>query len=98
MEKAYAEHSFHLVNLNVSPQFKSVRSDPRFQDLVQRLGLSKSASNPVAAKKSIAVLPFEYLSNDESNAYFAEDIQDEILRRLSTIADLKVFLGIHAAL
>src|SRR5437867_2628924 len=71
LEKAYAEHSFHLVNLNVSPQFKSVRSDPRFQDLVQRLGLSKSASNPVAAEKSIAVLPFEYLSNDKANAYFA---------------------------
>ncbi len=40
LAKAYAEHSFHLVNLNVSPQFKSVRSDPRFQDLVQRVGLS----------------------------------------------------------
>ena len=39
LEKAYAEHSFHLVNLNVSPQFKSVRSDPRFQDLVRRIGL-----------------------------------------------------------
>src|SRR4030095_16500853 len=53
LAKSYAEHSFHLVNLNVSPHFKSVRSDPRFQDLVQRLGLSKSASNPVAAEKSI---------------------------------------------
>ena len=53
LAKAYAEHSFHLVNLNVSPHFKSVRSDPRFQDLVQRLGLSKSASNPVAAEKGI---------------------------------------------
>jgi len=40
LTKAYAERSFHLVNLNVSPQFKSVRSDPRFQDLVQRIGLS----------------------------------------------------------
>ena len=39
--KAYAEHSFHLVNLNVCPHFKSVRSDPRFQDLVQRVGLSR---------------------------------------------------------
>jgi len=39
--KAYAEHSFHLVNLNVSPQFKSIRSDPRFQDLVERLGLPR---------------------------------------------------------
>jgi tetratricopeptide (TPR) repeat protein len=41
LAKAYAEHSFHLVNLNISPQFKSVRSDPRFQDLVQRIGLSR---------------------------------------------------------
>ena len=57
---------------------------------MQRLGLSKSASNPVAAEKSIAVLPFEYLCNDKANAYFAEGIQDEILTRLSKIADLKV--------
>jgi eukaryotic-like serine/threonine-protein kinase len=41
LAKAYGEHSFHLVNLNVSPQFKSVRSDPRFLDLVQRIGLSR---------------------------------------------------------
>src|SRR5436190_8284722 len=41
LAKAYAEHSFHLANLNVCPQFKSVRSDPRFQDLVQRVGLSR---------------------------------------------------------
>ena len=41
-------------------------------------------------EKSIAVLPFENLSDDKSNAYFAEGIQDEILTRLSKIADLKV--------
>jgi TolB-like protein/cytochrome c-type biogenesis protein CcmH/NrfG len=40
--------------------------------------------------KSIAVLPFENLSDDKSNAYFAEGIQDEILTRLSKIAALKV--------
>jgi len=39
--KAYTEHSFHLVYLNVWPQFKSVSADPRFQDLVQRIGLSR---------------------------------------------------------
>ena len=38
----------------------------------------------------IAVLPFENLSEDKANAYFAEGIQDEILTRLSKIADLKV--------
>ena len=43
-----------------------------------------------AAAKSIAVLPFENLSRDPDNAYFVEGIQDEILTRLSKIADLKV--------
>jgi TolB-like protein/Flp pilus assembly protein TadD len=41
-------------------------------------------------EKSIAVLPFENLSRDPDNAYFADGIQDEILTRLSKIADLKV--------
>jgi TolB-like protein/Tfp pilus assembly protein PilF len=40
--------------------------------------------------KSIAVLPFENLSEEKGNAYFADGIQDEILARLSKIADLKV--------
>jgi adenylate cyclase len=43
-----------------------------------------------APDKSIAVLPFENLSHDPDNAYFAEGMQDEILARLSKIADLKV--------
>jgi TolB-like protein/Tfp pilus assembly protein PilF/class 3 adenylate cyclase len=43
-----------------------------------------------APDKSIAVLPFENLSHDPDNAYFAEGMQDEILARLSRIADLKV--------
>ena len=41
-------------------------------------------------QKSIAVLPFENRSRDPDNAYFADGIQDEILTRLSKIADLKV--------
>jgi TolB-like protein/Tfp pilus assembly protein PilF len=41
-------------------------------------------------EKSIAVLPFANLSSDKENAYFADGIQDEILTRLSKIADLKV--------
>src|SRR5213078_4511679 len=43
-----------------------------------------------APPKSIAVLPFDNLSRDPENAYFAEGIQDEILTRLSKIAELKV--------
>src|SRR5438552_483730 len=40
--------------------------------------------------KSIAVLPFENLSDEKQNAYFAEGVQDEILTRLGKVADLKV--------
>jgi len=40
--------------------------------------------------KGIAVLPFENLSPDPDNAYFADGIQEEILTRLASIADLKV--------
>ncbi len=49
-----------------------------------------AAAVPSIPEKSIAVLPFENLSDDKQNAYFAEGIQDEILTRLSKIADLKV--------
>src|SRR3984893_15407895 len=40
--------------------------------------------------KSIAVLPFDNLSRDPDNAFFAEGVQDEILSRLAKVADLKV--------
>ena len=40
--------------------------------------------------KSIAVLPFDNLSRDPDNAFFAEGVQDEILTRLAKVADLKV--------
>jgi serine/threonine protein kinase/Tfp pilus assembly protein PilF len=45
---------------------------------------------PAIPEKSIAVLQFENRSEEKGNAYFAEGIQDEILTRLSKIADLKV--------
>src|SRR5512133_3675935 len=52
-------------------------------------GRAADAGLPIA-EKSIAVLPFENRSEDKANAYFADGIQDEILTRLSKIADLKV--------
>ena len=44
----------------------------------------------VATQRSVAVLPFENLSDDKSNAYFATGIQDEILTRLARLNELKV--------
>src|SRR5438067_5356698 len=51
---------------------------------------SVGPTSPAIPEKSIAVLPFENRSADKTNAYFADGIQDEILTRLSKIADLKV--------
>jgi len=45
---------------------------------------------PSVPEKSIAVLPFDNLSRDPDNAYFAEGVQEEILTRLARVADLKV--------
>src|SRR5207249_3265097 len=50
-------------------------------------GQSEAAT---VSDKSIAVLPFENLSDDKNAAYFADGIQDEILTKLASIADLKV--------
>ena len=56
-----------------------MRADPNFQKLCEE-----------KIDKSIALLPFENLSDDSNNAYFAEGIQEEILTRLAHVADLKV--------
>ena len=50
-------------------------------------GVGASASD---IRKSIAVLPFQNLSSDPDNAYFADGIQEEVLTRLTKIGDLKV--------
>jgi TolB-like protein/Tfp pilus assembly protein PilF len=49
-----------------------------------------TVSVPSIPEKSVAVLPFENLSSDKENAYFADGVQDEILTNLAKIADLKV--------
>jgi TolB-like protein len=51
---------------------------------------NRSSLVQAAAEKSIAVLPFENLSEEKQNAYFADGVQDEILTDLAKIADLKV--------
>jgi serine/threonine protein kinase/Tfp pilus assembly protein PilF len=58
-------------------------------------GTAKRHANPAARApaipdKSIAVLPFENLSDEKGNAYFADGVQDEILTGLTRVADLKV--------
>src|ERR1051326_6671912 len=56
---------------------------------VLRHGVNQATAMPMS-EKSVAVLPFENLSEEKQNEYFADGIQDEILTRLAKIADLKV--------
>ena len=57
---------------------------------VGRYSARNGSSGPELSAKSIAVLPFDNLSRDPDNAFFAEGVQDEILTRLAKVADLKV--------
>src|SRR4029077_21227069 len=52
--------------------------------------LFRSPVGEPSPEKSIAVLPFENLSEDKENAFFAGGVQDEILTNLAKVADLKV--------
>ncbi len=62
---------------------------PRKSATSEQKNVPTESAGPIS-DKSVAVLPFDNLSDDKSNAYFAEGIQDEILTRLSKIAALKV--------
>jgi TolB-like protein/Tfp pilus assembly protein PilF len=71
-------------DLKTYPGWDPLRKDPRFDKLLAEL------APPEPAGKSIAVLPFESLSDNKSDAYFADGVQDEILNNLAKIAQLKV--------
>jgi TolB-like protein/Tfp pilus assembly protein PilF len=75
--------------LRLDPLWDPLRSDPRFQELCKDKEPLLSAPTQIP-EKSIAVLPFENLSEEKANAYFAQGIQNEILTRLATVRDLKV--------
>jgi TolB-like protein len=100
LEKAARDHDgFYSTYINVDPYLDPLRGDPRFEALVQKVFAAKNieaesaGQAPISSEslaKSIAVLPFENLSRDPDNAYFAQGIQEEILTRLTSIADLRV--------
>src|SRR5207249_10361819 len=78
--------------LKLLPFWDPLRGDPRFEKLVEE-AKQPVAVEPItqsAPEKSIAVLPFENLSDDKQNAYFADGVQDKILTDLARVADLKV--------
>jgi adenylate cyclase len=63
---------------------------PKAPSTPQISNASRTETATTVPEKSVAVLPFENLSEDKANAYFADGIQDEILTKLASVADLKV--------
>jgi eukaryotic-like serine/threonine-protein kinase len=93
LERAYRERADpYIVGIKVEPLLDPLRGDPRFERLVAKVAGTAENNSPaqMIETKSIAVLPFENLSSEPDNAYFADGIQEEILTRLAKIADLKV--------
>ena len=79
--------------LRLDPMFDPLRNDSRFQKLASDASQSATPSAPAIPtipEKSIAVLPFENLSANQENGFFADGVQDEILTDLAKVADLKV--------
>jgi serine/threonine-protein kinase len=91
LERDYQNHYTTLISLKDNPLYDPLRSDPRFTDLVRRVHLAPgSAPSEIAQEKSIAVLPFENLGDDNEHAFFADGVQDDLLTKLAKVADLKV--------
>jgi TolB-like protein len=79
-----------LVYFGIDKFVLAPRRDAAHVETTTATVLQPVAPMPTISGKSIAVLPFENLSDDKANAYFASGMQDEILTRLAGIHELKV--------
>jgi tetratricopeptide (TPR) repeat protein len=78
LEKAYEERSFNMTFLKVEPRWESLRSDPRFADLLRRMGLADKASERDQGIHSVAVLPFKNEGGDPKTEYLSNGLADQI--------------------
>jgi TolB-like protein/Tfp pilus assembly protein PilF/predicted Ser/Thr protein kinase len=78
--------------LKLLPFWDPLRGDPRFEKIVEeaKRPVAIETTTSIAPEESIAVLPFENLSDDKEHAFFADGVQDDILTKLAKVADLKV--------
>jgi TolB-like protein/Tfp pilus assembly protein PilF len=78
--------------LKLLPFWDPLRGDPRFEKLVEeaKQPVAIETMTSIAPEESIAVLPFENLSDDKEHAFFVDGVQADILTKLAKVADLKV--------
>jgi serine/threonine-protein kinase len=92
LQQDYENHGVAMVSLKSIPLFDPLRPEQGFVDLMRRVHLTPEGSPPSenVPEKSIAVLPFENLSDEKEHTFFADGVQDDILTKLAKVADLKV--------
>ena len=96
LERAYEDRDPALIDAGGEPLLDPLREDPRFDDLLRRMGLDPSAypkpqvPKPPAGKIMLAVLPFENLSGDPEQDYFSDGMTAEVITKLSQLAPEKI--------
>jgi TolB-like protein/Flp pilus assembly protein TadD len=99
LEKAYQERNWGMVWLKISPSWDSLRSDPRFDDLLKRMNFpeapdSGTAVEPAEAAEApiekIAVLPFTSISSESGEEWFVDGMTDALITQLGKIKALTV--------
>lgn len=90
LDQALKDRSARVYAARFYPWLTPLRDDPRFMELENKVANSKLPSETPVPEKSIAVLPFENLSDNKNDAFFADGIHEDILASLSKIADLRL--------